>query len=170
MHPVQKVSLEPWTCVFCITSAVSILGAYKPCPLETCCFRLALFCSLLFWTCRMSTFHQNATLNSLGSAATHLPRVKSIGWTVPAFIREKNMFSPLPPKEGLLPKLRSSKNGIRTSPNLHTVFVLSAATSLLSFSVVGKPDRYHTSDLTGHQQSTLPLQQPLLFKMCKGFI
>ncbi len=159
---------------------MSVLGAYKPCPLEACCFRLALFCSLLFWTCRVSILHQNATLNSLGAAATHPPRVKSIGWTVlgiiimqteiPAFIREKNMFSPLPPKEGLLPKLRSSKNGIRTSPNLHTVFILSAATSLLSFIVVGKTDHYHTSDLTDHQQSTLPLQQPLLFKMCKGFV
>ncbi len=116
--------------MFCITSAVSVLGAYKPCPLEACCFRLALFCSLLFWTCRVSILHQNAKQNFLGAAATHPPRVKSIGWTVlgiiimqteiPAFIREKNMFSPLPPKEGLLPKLRSSKNGIRTSPNFHS--------------------------------------------------
>ncbi len=48
-----------------------------------------------------------------------------------------------------------------------TVFVLSAATSSLSFIVVGKPNRKHISDSTGHQQSTLPpLQQPLLFKMC----
>ncbi len=47
-----------------------------------------------------------------------------------------------------------------------TVFVLSAATSSLSFIVVGKPNSKHTSDSTGHQQSTLPLQQPLLFKMC----
>ncbi len=58
----------------------------------------------------MSILHQNATLHSLGSTATHPPRVKSIGWTVldiikmqtdrqiPAFNREKNMFSPLPPK------------------------------------------------------------------------
>ncbi len=33
--------------VFCITSAVSVLGAYKPCPREAHRFRLALFCSLL---------------------------------------------------------------------------------------------------------------------------
>ncbi len=33
--------------VFCITSAVSVLGAYKPCPREARRFRLALFCSLL---------------------------------------------------------------------------------------------------------------------------
>ncbi len=62
----------------------------------------------------VSVLHQNATLHSLGSAATHPPRVKSIGWTVldiikmqtdrqthteiPAFIRENKMFSPLPPK------------------------------------------------------------------------
>ncbi len=52
------------------------------------CFRLALFCHLLkvyqFWMCRMSILHhhQNATLHSLGAAATHPPHMKLIGWTV----------------------------------------------------------------------------------------
>ncbi len=113
---------------------------HKPSPHEARRFRLALFCSLLkvysFWTCCVSILHQNATLHSLGSTATHPPCVKSIGWTVldiikmhtdrqihteiPAFIRSA------PPSEAsnircwLLPKLRSSKNGIRTRPTSFT--------------------------------------------------
>ncbi len=85
----------------------------------------------------MSILHQNATVHSLGSAATHPPRMKSIGCTVLGIIkmqtdRHTHRFLPLlerricsaPPSEAsniqcwlLLPKLRSSKNGIRTSPS-----------------------------------------------------
>ncbi len=69
-------------------------------------------------------------------AATHPPRVKSIGWTVLdiikmqtdaqrflPFIRAKNMFRPLPPKLRIfdVELYRSSKNGIRTSPSAYSI-------------------------------------------------
>ncbi len=46
----------------------------------------------------MSILHQNATLHSLGSAATHPPHVKSIGWTVLDIIKmqtDTQRFLPL---------------------------------------------------------------------------
>ncbi len=46
----------------------------------------------------MSILHQNATLHSLGSAATHPPRVKSIGWTILDIIKmqtDRQTFLPL---------------------------------------------------------------------------
>ncbi len=109
----------------------------SPARVRRACFRLALFCSLLkmyqFWTYRMYILHQHTTLHSLGPAATHPPRVKSIGWMVLGIIKmqtDTQRFLPLserricsaPPSEAsniqcwLLPKLPSSKNGIRTSP------------------------------------------------------
>ncbi len=133
-----KVLLSTETCVFCITSAVSVLGAYKPCPHEAHRFRLTLFCSLLqvysFWTCCVSILHQSATLHSLRSAETHPPRLKSIGWTVlniiqiqtdwrteiPAIIREEYVqpspFEALNIWCWLLPKHRSSKKWYSDKP------------------------------------------------------
>ncbi len=72
------------TCVICITSAVSVLGAYKPCPREAHRFRLALFCSLLkvyyFWTCRVSILHQMDT--ALPCVRSNTPDTcEVIGWT-----------------------------------------------------------------------------------------
>ncbi len=123
--------------MFYITSAVSILGAYKPCPSEARRFRLTLFCSLLkvylFRTCR------GPYCTKIRHCTPLRPQQHKVDWMngsrhnknanrqtdteIPDFIREKNMFSP---------SLRSSeysvlitseasklKNYIRTSPSLN---------------------------------------------------
>ncbi len=43
---IKSIALNRPVCVFCITNAVSVLWAYKPCPREARHFRLTLFCSL----------------------------------------------------------------------------------------------------------------------------
>ncbi len=118
--------------MFCITSAVSVLGAYKPCPREARRFRLALFCSLLkvyeFWTCHVSILHQNATPRRSNTPATH-----EVDWmngsrhnknaSRHSCLFQWEKYIQAPPSEAsnircwFILKLRSSKNGIRTSPS-----------------------------------------------------
>lgn len=100
----------------CFVSLVqSVLGAYKPCPAEAR-RQLAPFCSLLkvysFWTCRVSKLHKMRHCTPLGPQQHTCHVCRLIRRTVldiikmrtdrhldiPAFITEKNMFSPLPLK------------------------------------------------------------------------
>ncbi len=87
---------------------MSVLGAYKPCPREACHFSLVLFCSLL----KVSRVHIAPKCNTaLPWVCSNTPATREVDWmndsrhnknanrhTDPAFIREKNTFSPLPPK------------------------------------------------------------------------
>ncbi len=96
--------------MFCITSAVFVLGAYKPGP-------PALFCSLLkaysFWTCHVSILHILHWMN--GSRHNKNANRQTDRCTeIPAFIREKNMCRPLPLKLRIfdVDLYRSLQNGI----------------------------------------------------------
>ncbi len=101
--------------MFCITSAVSVLGEYKPCPREARRFQLALFCCLLILN--VSGVHIAPKCDTaLPWVHSNTPATREIDWMngsrhnknasrqtdrrteIPAFIRERNMFRPLPPK------------------------------------------------------------------------
>ncbi len=70
------------TCVFCITSAVSVLGVFKPCPREF----YSLLKVYLFWTCHVSILHQNATLRP----SSNTPATREVDWMNGSDERNKN--------------------------------------------------------------------------------
>ncbi len=125
--------------MFHITSAVSVLGAYKPCPREACRFWFTLFCSLLILN--VSRVHISPKCDTaLSWVCRNSPAMREVDWMngfrhnknanrdrhtdISAFIREKNVQPPSSEASNircwLLPKLWSSNNSIRTSPNLYS--------------------------------------------------
>ncbi len=127
--------------MFCITSAVSVLGAYKPCPREARRFWLALFCSLLILN--MSHVHiapkcdtalplvrQQHTRHAWshwmnGSRHTKNANRQTYAQRFLLLLERRKCSAPLPPKLRIFgvdyTEASKLKNGIQTSPKLNTL-------------------------------------------------